>query len=95
MRSKREVLDIGFSDYGRGLDYKGEPSKASYVPKDTTIGLDPELIDEELSFKQVKGVAEDLPFESDSLDRITSSYVIGAHANIEDSIEEIVRTLKP
>lgn len=83
----KKILDIGFSDYGR--------SSGNFAPKDTTIGLDTELVEVKTPFKQIKGIAEDLPFEEDTLDRVTSSYTIGAHSDIQDSIDEILRTLKP
>ena len=90
-KSDRQVLDIGFSNYGLGLE---DNFRHLHAPKGTTIGLDLELIDEDLPFKQVKGVAEDLPFEEETLDRVTSSGTIGTHADIKDSLEEIERTLK-
>ncbi len=89
---ERKVLDIGFSNYGLGLE---DNFRHLHAPKGTTIGLDLELIDENLPFRQIKGKGEDLPFESDTLDRITSYGTIGAHADIEETLEEIVRTLKP
>ncbi len=91
---KRKVLDIGFSDFGRGLNYAGV-QKGPYAPKGTTIGLDPHLLDIDTPFRQIEGIGEDLPFEDSTLDRITSRYVIGGPADIKGTISEIVRTLKP
>ncbi len=81
-------LDIRFAGFGEEV----------FIPKGTTIGIDPEataeITEQAPGVIQIKGVAEKLPFRSNSLERITSISSIGEFADPEESLEEIVRVLK-
>lgn len=79
-------LDIGFSSFGEEV----------FVPEGTSLGLDPETTSEPRpGFIQIKGLAERLPFRSNSLNRITSTSTIGEFAEPEESLQEVVRVLRP
>ena len=89
-------LDIGYSVYG----------EESHGQKGTTIGVDVESVDTEWqemsgaevrkpSFPEIKGEAQNLPFASDSLDRVTSSNTIGFYVPFDEGIPEMVRVLRP
>ncbi len=84
-------LDIGFATFGDEM----MPARG------TTIGLDPNAapdLPESEQFPdviQLAGLAENLPIRSSSLDRVTSSNTVGTFADFEESIEEIVRVLRP
>jgi len=88
MVNKRN-LDIGFATFGEEI----------IVPRGTTIGLDPEanpeLIEQDPNIIQVRGIAEQLPFRSNSLNRVTSTFTIGDFSEIEESLEQVVRVLSP
>ncbi len=82
-------LDIGFATFGDEM----------IAARGSTIGLDPEASTEiqqlRPGFIQVAGIAENLPFGSNTLDRVTSSNTVGSFTDFEESIEEIVRVLRP
>ena len=82
-------LDIGFSSFGEEI----------FAPRGTTIGLDPsttpEIQEQAPGIIQVTGMEEQLPFRSGSLERVTSTSTIGEFAEAEESLEEVVRVLRP
>ncbi len=86
---QKRNLDIGYSIWG------DEDSSA----RGTTIGVDPTPLgppwSDIPSFPQIIALAENLPFASNSLDRVTSGNAVGTYSDFEESIEEIVRVLKP
>ena len=93
---EKRNLDIGYSIFG----------EESYGQRGTTIGLDVEPINTEWqemtgaevrkpSFPEIQGEAQNLPFASNSLDRVTSSNTIGFYVPYDEGIPEAVRVLKP
>lgn len=92
-----KVLEIG---PGAGANF-------SYYPKDIDwIGIEPnpfmhQYLEEEADlqgFKQItlyKGSAEELPIQDYSIDSVVSTHVLCSVNNIEQTLQEIKRILKP
>ena len=85
--NKPRNLDIGFATYGED----------NTAPRETTLGLDPVANPDthKPGMLQLAGIAENIPFKSNSLDRVTSKNTIGSHSTLDESLIEIVRVLKP
>ena len=78
-------------------------------PEDIPIGFtdsidiidSPELrrkseIDQEASYGEfVQGRAEDLPYPDSAFDKVNAGQVIGPYADLEESVREVYRVLKP
>jgi len=88
-------LDIGYSVFG----------EEAYGQRGTTIGVDVEPVNTEWqemsgaevrkpSFPEIKGEAQNLPFASGSLDRVTSGNTIGYYVPFDEGIPEMVRVLR-
>jgi ubiquinone/menaquinone biosynthesis C-methylase UbiE len=91
------VLEIGA---GAGANF-------SYYPKDIKwLGIEPNNfmfyhLEKEAekqgikSIKLTKGYAEALPFANESIDTVVSTHVLCSVNNVEESLKEIYRVLKP
>lgn len=81
-------LDVGFATFGEEI----------ITPRGTTLGVDPETVPEireqASGIIQIRGIAENLPFRSNSLDRVTSNSTIGEFADLDESILEVIRVLR-
>ena len=103
---KEEIeLDIGFSYFGDPdvvEEYKGgesfniQPGKGKRV-----IGLDLETIPgkrqdfDQLPIEQITGSADYLPLKGESVNSIFAGGVYGAYVDLEDSVREADRVLRP
>ncbi len=103
---KEEIeLDIGFSYFGDPdvvEEYKGgesfnvQPGKGKRV-----IGIDLETIPgtrqdwDEIPIDQITGSADYLPLKNESVNSIFAGGVYGAYVDLEDSVREADRVLKP
>jgi ubiquinone/menaquinone biosynthesis C-methylase UbiE len=92
-----KVLEIGpgaganFAYYPPTIDWIGiepNPFMHSYLQQEAQHqGLN--------SIKLYQGTAEKLPVEDKSIDTVVSTYVLCSVVNLEDSLQEIQRVLKP
>ncbi|MGV2826697.1 class I SAM-dependent methyltransferase [Myxosarcina sp. GI1(2024)] len=94
---KYQVLEIG----------PGAGSSLAYYPKDINwIGIEPNpfmhpYLEREASklglvnIKLLSGIAEDLPVEDESIDTVVSTHVLCSVSDLQASLQEIKRVLKP
>jgi SAM-dependent methyltransferase len=91
------VLEIGagaganFSYYPKNINWLGiEPNNFMFNH------LEKEAQKQNIkSIKLTQGYAENLPFEDDSMDTVVSTHVLCSVKNVEESLREIYRVLKP
>ena len=101
MPDKEEIeLDIGFSYFGDptlveeyevdALTHQRLPTKGKKV-----IGIDLQTVPEDIPIEQIKASADYLPIQDQSVDSVFAGGVFGAYVDLEDSVKEADRVLRP
>jgi len=100
MPDKEEIeLDIGFSyfgdpdlvtEYEGGSSFNLQPGSHKKV-----IGIDLQTVPEDIPVDQIKASADYLPIQDQSVDSVFAGGVFGAYVDLEDSVKEADRVLRP
>ena len=100
MPDKEEIeLDIGFSYFGDPdlvAEYEGGSSpNLQPGPHKKVIGIDLQTVPEDIPIEQIKASADYLPIQDQSVDSVFAGGVFGAYVDLEDSVKEADRVLRP
>jgi SAM-dependent methyltransferase len=100
MPDKEEIeLDIGFSYFGDpdiGGEYgEGDSLNVQPGPRKKVIGIDLETTPQDIPIDQITASADYLPIQDESVDSIFAGGVYGAYVDLEDSVKEADRVLRP